>query len=269
MGPGILSLYFIGADDTRALMTSWTLTLESGQQSDFLPLPDPPHGFKGYVVVYRGPLGAEADAVVGQMVDPFPGAYLFYMGHDIIGPIGAQSDTDGRSGASPVPTPVSDGDFFGFVWKYALGDWREDSRWWPYFYRALSDSPGDVLRLTPLYPEGTGCQAADYAPATGEPSVTSIGAGTVKVFELQTPVRVADLEYPGFTFTSPPVKVRTLATITATWGMEPVGVDVRGVRFIGLEVLTEPPAPTPTPGGQATICYALWKAAIVQPSENP
>jgi hypothetical protein len=79
-------------------------------------------------------------------------------------------------------------------------------------------------------------------------------------------VTLADLET--VTFSSPPPRVRTLATVEATHGMGPLEIDIRGVHFIGVEVLTAPPMP-PSSELTTNACWALWQARVIPPNEGP
>ncbi len=75
LGPGTLALYYDDETKTRHPVAEWPIErLESGAQLSFSA--SAPPGSAGYVLVYRGALGGEADAVIGQVVQPEP--YLFF-----------------------------------------------------------------------------------------------------------------------------------------------------------------------------------------------
>jgi hypothetical protein len=143
LGPGRATLYYIlGPEEGRVPLAQWDVTLGSGQQTAFLAFPNPPAAFRGYLLVYRGNLGLETDAIVAQEVDPFPGAYSVYIGN------GREGNTPGENEyewgyAVPWTTPVVDMDVSTWWAKYRLSESYSMGRYNLNIYRALIDSPGD------------------------------------------------------------------------------------------------------------------------------
>jgi hypothetical protein len=272
LGPGKYTLYYIIApEDQRVFLAEWDLTLGIGQQSEFLAFPDPPAGFRGYLLVYKGNLGFETDAIVAQEVDPFPGAYGVYIGKGLDESPPAEPNEYEWSYAVPGTTPIVDMDVSTWWGKIRGSTAYSMGRYSLNMYRALVDSPGDTLRLTRYADSGsTGCFRWDYDLLTGAAiGFTVLGSATVRISELQLPRRVTDLNE--FTWSSPPVKVRTIETVTASDGMAPKNVDIRGVRFLGVELLSEPPAPVwlEGSGGQSTQCVGMWTGTVVPPPPPP
>ncbi len=75
LGPGKLALYSDDETKTRRLAAEWPIDrLEPGAQLLFSA--SVPPGSAGYVLVYRGTLGGEADAVIGKVIQPEQ--YLFF-----------------------------------------------------------------------------------------------------------------------------------------------------------------------------------------------
>lgn len=75
LGPGTLALYYDDDAGTRRLVAEWPIErLEPGAQLSFSA--SAPPGSAGYVLVYRGALGGEADAVIGKVIQPEQ--YLFF-----------------------------------------------------------------------------------------------------------------------------------------------------------------------------------------------
>jgi hypothetical protein len=252
---GTFYLYYDGPSGSRIPITSWTLALDGGGQSGFLPFPTPPRNFKGYFLVFRGTLGLESGAVAGAVVDPFPGAYMFALIREAAQP-GAVVDgrTWGVIDALPSAGPAM---IEGFISRTAEGPSVTDVRGTIYLYRALNDWPGIRLRLSSV-PFGTGCYEAEY-PSRSEPPtfLNYTGPARIEIFELETPVTRAELE--NYTYASPPTRVRVLTTVTATDGMAPFEVDVAGVRLIGAEMKTEPSYPSaPTRGFRINGCDGQW-----------
>lgn len=75
LGPGTLALYYDDQTDTRRWMGDWAIGRLEPEARLSLSVIAPP-GPTGYVLVYRGALGGEADAVVGKVIQPMP--YLFF-----------------------------------------------------------------------------------------------------------------------------------------------------------------------------------------------
>jgi len=68
---GTFDLYYETADGTRTRLGTWTLTLDANAQSDLLPvqrLPSDTPSTTFCVIVFRGQLGLEPDAVAGSVV---------------------------------------------------------------------------------------------------------------------------------------------------------------------------------------------------------
>jgi hypothetical protein len=258
---GTFRLYHDGPTGTRTPLMSWSLALDSGVQSAFLPFPSPPsQGFKGYFLVFRGALGLEPDAVAGTVVDPFPGAYLFALQRNTDQPGGV---FDERTwGVIDVLPPAGPAEVSGWVSRLADGSSTTDVRGTVFLYRALNDWPGSRLRLFAT-PYGTGCYEAEYPSWADPPTyVNYAGPAEIELFELETPVTRADLE--GYTYASPPAKVRQLVKLAATDGMAPFEIDVAGVRLIGAETRTEPAFPSPPPiGFRVNGCVGYWLVDLV------
>jgi hypothetical protein len=259
---GVFNLYYDTSNDQRSLLTSWFLGLDSQAQSDFLPFPTPPKGFKGYALLFEGTLGLESGAIAGRVFDPVPGAYIFMLGREVM----PEGTSDFRTlGVLEIPTPVAAADFGSFIMKYRAGPETQESHVTGYLYRALYESPGDTLRLGP-YLGGTGCVALEYDGATNAPTIFlgSLGPAAVDIFEAETPTSVTDLEE--FTYSSPPVEVRKLrpSPVQATDGMLPAEIRISGVRLLGVRVVTEPPFPAlPFVGQRVNQCSGYWLVDVV------
>jgi hypothetical protein len=257
---GIFNLYYdMSASDDRTLLASWLLGLDEQAQSDFLPFPTPPKGFKGYALLFEGTLGLESGAIAGRVFDPVPGAYVFALG------MGRVSDgtvvEDRTLGVVEQPAPVAGAELFSGHFRVAQGSSTEEGVWKGYLYRALYESPGNWLRLVAALPNATGCATWDGEPQEGQPQVY-VGPAEIEIYAAETPMSVTDLEE--FTFSSPPVMVRKLDTVVASQGMAPYEVKIEGVRFLWAQAKTVPPYPTPPPPLKRTsACGTYWLVDVV------
>jgi len=75
LGPGTLALYYDDQTNTRRWMGDWAIDRLEPEGWLSLAVITPPSP-TGYVLVYRGALGGEADAVIGKVVQPEQ--YLFF-----------------------------------------------------------------------------------------------------------------------------------------------------------------------------------------------
>jgi hypothetical protein len=261
---GIFNLYYEWTDGQRTPLASWFRTLEPNVQSEFLPFPSPPKGFKGYALLFEGKLGLESGAIAGRVFDPVPGAYVFYVGRGEM----PSGPTDYRSfGVFPQPTPVVGADFSAFEIRARAGEEIQSTRHLGYLYRALYESPGDRLRLV-QYPGSGGCYAFanDGTPPDGYRFLGPLGPASVEIFEAETPMSVTDMEE--YTYTTPPVERDILLRLQVTEGMAPLerALEKKGVRLLGVRVVTDPGYPQlPFDGGRTHQCDASWQVEIVPP----
>lgn len=95
---------------------------------------------------------------------------------------------------------------------------------WMFFYRSLTDVPGDTLTLQRA--------GGHWNPNT---TATSVGSWVVNVYELAQPADAAEIL--AYTYTSPPAITGLLASTTCDLpSLGTVNVNIAGVRFFAIQV---------------------------------
>jgi hypothetical protein len=262
---GSLTLHYESSDGTRKLLRSWeALTLAPDQTSDRLSLPNPPpdQAQPGrYLLVFRGQLGEEPDAVLARWIGT--GLYVVSLWYDTFYPT-----EGGLVDFVPVPFPPwSDGAF-------QVSAYASDTRW--AFYsggggESRAGSVTDMLRPPESLP-GNIATLRFYGRCSGEGGSQPVVADLVA---LEPPRNLATLEAVTWS-TQPAVKrvLRRISILAPDWASgETATVELGDATFLGLRLLsvpTAPPPPPPTPFPPFTSAYAECTVDMrIQPQPSP
>ena len=232
---GTFTVHYDAPGGTRKLLQQWgPLMLAPGQTSDPLPLPTPADQADPgrYLVVFRGQLGTEPDAVVGHWLGA--GVYLVDLWYDTYYPT-----EGGAVEFMPAPLPP--------WWDHTLhvSAYASQTRWVfyegasgdsraeqvAYVYRPLEAIPGNVVAL----------RFRGHCYGT-EPVMAEL-------VELEPPPNLGALQ--AYTWPTRPSVQRVLHPFTVlagTWADAATAtVDLGRARFLGLRLLGAPVAPPPAP----------------------
>ena len=250
---GELALHYESSDGTRKRLASWSgVTLTPDQTTEPLTMPALPldHAEPGrYLVVFRGQLGDEVEAVSARWIGA--GVYRVQLWYDTFYP----SD-DGIVQFYPTASPgdtslLVDGYVSHTRWAFYEGGGGESRAGQVFYvYRPPEVGPGDVATVRFMGQ----CQGAG--------GVSPVPAELV---ELEPPRDLEELEAYIWS-TGPPIR-RTLHPFTvmaSSWASALTAtVRLDGARFLGIRVLAQPeasPPPPPPPFPPLTTSYAECRA---------
>jgi hypothetical protein len=232
---GDFTLHYDAADGTRKVLQQWgPLTLAPDQTSDPLPLPTPADQADPgrYLVVFRGQLGTEPDAVVGHWLGA--GVYLVDLWYDTYYP------TEGGA-LDFVPAPLPP------WWDHTLyvSAYASETRW-AFYEGASGESRAETVHYVYRPPEALPGNAATLR-FRGHCYWTE--PVTAELVELEPPPDLGALQ--AYTWSTRPAVQRVLHPFTVlagTWADAATAtVDLAGARFLGLRLLGAPVAPPPAP----------------------
>ncbi len=234
---GDFTLHYDATDGTRKILQQWgPLTLAPDQTSDPLPLPTPADQADPgrYLVVFRGQLGDEPDAVVGHWLGA--GVYRVSLWYDTFYPL-----EDGAVDFVPAPLPT--------VWDHTVYvSARASQTRWAFYEGASGESRAEdvvyVYRPLEALPGNAAALRFRGHCYWTEPVMAEL-------VELEPPPDLGTLQ--AYTWSTRPVVQRVLHpfnVLAGTWADAATAtVDLDGAKFLGLRLLGAPAAPAPSPPG--------------------